>query len=497
MSAVPHVELIEISKRFGSTEALRRVTVSIRRGTVHALVGENGAGKSTLGKIISGVYRPDEGVLKVNGRPVHFTSPRDALESGIAIIHQELSLVPQLRVDENVFLGVETTRKFGKDSMEERFAALCQRVGFHISPRARVRDLHPADRQKVEILRALARDAELIIMDEPTARLGAAEVDRLLEVITDLRDQGVTIVYVSHFLREVLAVADVITVLRNGEVVLTEAADRLSLDDIVTAMLGRTLKLVFPQKPALPRETLPVLRLRDVSRRGIFEQVSLEIRKGEIVGIFGLVGSGRTELARSIIGAEPYTRGTVELESHPVRFDHPADAIRAGVFYLPESRSEAGLHLDLPVRVNVTLPHLEIMSRYGVVSEAAERRSALETIHRVGVVPADIEMRARDLSGGNQQKALLGKWLVRKPKVLILDEPTRGVDIGAKTAIYDLIVQLASEGIAVLLISSELEEVLGLSHRVLVMRRGRIVAEFDDRTATEESVLRAALGSTA
>lgn len=496
MTTVPHVELIEVSKRFGSTEALRRVTVSIQRGSVHALVGENGAGKSTLGKIISGVYRPDEGVLKVSGQPVHFTSPRDALEQGIAIIHQELSLVPQLRVDENVFLGIEASRRSGKGSMEERFAALCQRVGFHVSPRARVRDLHPADRQKVEILRALARNAELIIMDEPTARLDAAEVDRLLEVITDLRGQGVTIVYVSHFLREVLAVADVITVLRNGEVALTETADRLSFDDIVTAMLGRTLKLVFPQRPTLPREAPPMLRLRDVSRHGIFDQVSFEVRKGEIVGIFGLVGSGRTELARSIIGAEPYTSGIIELENHPVRFDHPADAIRAGVFYLPENRAEAGLHLDLPVRVNVTLPHLEILGRYGIVSTTMEKRSAQEAIHRVGVTPADIEVRARNLSGGNQQKVLFGKWLVRKPKVLILDEPTRGVDIGAKTAIYDLIAQLASEGVAILLISSELEEILNLSHRILVMRRGRIVAEFNEQTASEELVLRAALGST-
>lgn len=495
MSDVPHVQLVDVSKRFGGTEALRRVSVQIRRGTVHALVGENGAGKSTLGKIIGGVYRPDDGVVLVDGRPTRFTSPSDALAQGIAIIHQELSLVPQLRVVENVFLGLEERAGLGGVASTERFTELCRRVGFDLSPRARVRDLHPADRQKVEILRALAREARLIVMDEPTARLGAAEVERLLQTVRDLREQGVTIVYISHFLREVFTVADVVTVMRNGEVVFTRDASSLTPDDIVVGMLGRELKLVFPALPEVVPDAPEVLAVHSVSREGSFHDVSFALRTGEVVGLFGLVGSGRTEVARSIIGAEPFDRGDVRIDGRSVRFLHPEEAIRRGVFYVPESRGELGLHLDLPVRVNVTLPHLDLVAPNGILRSRLERELATEIVQRVGVIPPNIELRVRDLSGGNQQKTLLGKWLARRPKVLILDEPTRGVDIGAKTAIYHLIANLAAEGIAVLLISSELEEVLGLSHRILVMRRGRLVGEFDRASAREEIVLRAALGS--
>jgi ABC-type sugar transport system ATPase subunit len=496
-SPSPHVELTHVGKRFQGAQALTDVSLSVQHGAIHALIGENGAGKSTLGKIIAGVIRPDEGELWVEGRRVSYRSPRDALADGITAIQQEIALVPQRTVLDNVFLGIEDERLAMVDiaGLARRFAELNQSSGFALDPAARVSSLSIAEQQKVEIMRALARDSRLIVMDEPTARLSAEESQKLLDIVRQLQARGVTIVYVSHFLREVLAVADTITVLRNGEVIQTTPAATQTPDSLVTAMLGRAASLTFPERVRCDPAAPTVLSVRDLSRRGAFADVSFEIRAGEIVGLTGLVGSGRSEVARAIFGADRLDRGTIELDGAPVDIHSPSDAIAAGIAMLPESRKDQGLHMRLPVGHNVTLPHLATVSHAGILDTGKERVAVGGLLQRLAVKPPRVTALVSRLSGGNQQKVLFSKWLFAPPRVLLLDEPTRGVDVGAKRALYELIVSLAASGMGVLLISSEIEEILGLSHRVLVMRRGRIVAEFAEDDLDEEPILRAAFGS--
>ena len=495
--SLPHVELVHVGKRFPGARAHGDVSLSIRRGAIHALIGENGAGKSTLGKIIAGAIRPDEGELWVEGRRVAYRSPRDALADGITAIQQEIALVPQRTVLDNVFLGIEEERLATVDvvRMARRFQDLNESSGFALDPMARVSSLSIAEQQKVEIMRALARNSRLIVMDEPTARLSAEESQKLLDIVRQLQARGATIVYVSHFLREVLAVADTITVLRNGEVVQTTAAATQTPDSLVTAMLGRAASLTFPERVRCDPTAPTVLSVRGLSRRGACEDVSFTLRAGEIVGLTGLVGSGRSEVARAIFGADRLDRGTIELDGTPVDIRSPRDAIASGIAMLPESRKDQGLHMRLPVGHNVTLPHLSVVSRAGVIDAGKERTAVGGLLQRLAVKPAKVTPLVSRLSGGNQQKVLFSKWLFEPPRVLLLDEPTRGVDVGAKRALYELIVSLAAVGMGVLLISSEIEEILGLAHRVLVMRRGRIVAEFAEADLAEEPILRAAFGS--
>jgi rhamnose transport system ATP-binding protein len=496
--SLQHVELLRVGKRFQGTQALGDVSLSIRRGAIHALIGENGAGKSTLGKIIAGVIRPDEGELWVEGRRVAYRSPRDALADGITAIQQEIALVPQRTVLENVFLGIEDERLAMVDvaGMERRFQELNESSGFALDPMARVSTLSIAEQQKVEIMRALARNSRLIVMDEPTARLSAEESQKLLDIVRQLQARGVTIVYVSHFLREVLAVADTITVLRNGEVVQTTPAATQTPESLVTAMLGRAASLTFPERVRCDPASPIVLSVRGLSRRGAFEDVSFTVRAGEIIGLTGLVGSGRSEVARSIFGADRLDSGTIELNGTLVDVRSPRDGIARGIAMLPESRKDQGLHMRLPVGHNVTLPHLSAVSHGGGIIDARkERVSVGGLLQRLAVKPPKVTTIVSRLSGGNQQKVLFSKWLFEPPRVLLLDEPTRGVDVGAKRALYELIVSLASSGMGVLLISSEIEEILGLAHRVLVMRRGLIVAEFLENELDEEQILRAAFGS--
>jgi ABC-type sugar transport system ATPase subunit len=497
MAGVNHVELVGASKRFGGVQALADVSVAIERGSIHGFVGENGAGKSTLNKIVAGVHRPDAGRLLVEGREASYRAPHEALRDGITIIAQELALVPRRSVIENVFLGAEN-RRLGvvdRGALRRRYDDLVARAGFTVPGDALAGDLRVADRQKVEILRALARDARLIVMDEPTAALSPDEAARLLDIIRSLAAGGTTVTFVSHFLDQVLAVADTVSVMKDGRIVRTAPAAEESSESLITAMLGRSLELTFPdRRPAAPGAP-PVLEVSGLSRGRVLHDVSLAVRAGEIVGLAGLIGSGRSEIARAIFGADPVDAGAIRIDGRETRIRSPRDAIGAGIAMLPESRKEQGLIMRRSVLENTTLTHLDQVSAGTLIRRGAEERRADAALRDAEVTRGRLRTRVGTLSGGNQQKALFAKWLFRRPRVLIADEPTRGVDVGAKRAIYDLIVRLAEDGMAVLLISSELEEVLGLAHRVLVVRGGRIVAELEGERATEEAVMTAAFGA--
>jgi ABC-type sugar transport system ATPase subunit len=491
-----HLEVRGLGKSFGATRALDDVSVEVESGTVHAFVGENGAGKSTLGKIIAGVFPQDQGELVLRGAPVAFRSPREALERGIAIVAQEVALVPQLTVAQNVFLGAEPRRVgfIDRRMLAERFARLATESGFDLDGRAIVGGLSIAQQQQVEILRSLARQADLIVLDEPTASLSARETDRLHEIVRSLRTGGRTVILVSHFLAEVLALADTITVLRDGRVVRTGPAAAETENSLVAAMLGRPAARAYPEKRFTPPGNPVALSIRNLSAPGV-QDVSLEIRSGEIVGLAGLIGAGRSELARAIYGANPATGGEVQLGADRLG-GTPAASLRAGVAMIPESRKDDGLLLRRPIRENVSLSRVASFARLGFVRRGKERTRVGEALQQVAGSPL-LEAPAGALSGGNQQKLLFARTLLVKPGVLIADEPTRGVDVGSKQDLYQLIVRLAADGMAVLFISNEIEEILGLAHRVVVMRQGRLVAELAGETMTEGAILQAAFGTIA
>lgn len=489
----PHVELRAVGKRFAGVVALSDVDLRVHRGTVHALVGENGAGKSTLGKLVAGVHSPSSGTLLVDGRPVRYRSPSDALADGITIVQQEVALIPQRTVLENVSLGLPG-RRLGiarRRAERDRFDRLAERLDFREDPATRVGALRVPQQQQVEILRAIARGARLIVFDEPTASLTGAESARLRAVIRELRESGTTIIFVSHDLDEVLELADEVTVMRDGAVVRTHAGGRETKATLVNAMLGREATVAFPPKAPPPADAPVVLRARGLTRLGIIDDIDLDVRAGEIVALAGLVGSGRSEVARALFGADRVDAGAVEVDGRRVTLGSPRAAVDAGIALLPESRKEQGLLMLRPPRENVTLAHLREVSRAGVVDRRVEERETRERLEHVAM-KGDPAAPVTTLSGGNQQKVLFAKWLFRRPRLLIADEPTRGVDIGAKLEIYSILADFAADGHGVLLISSEMEEVLGLAHRVLVMRRGRIVDELVGAGLSEERVLHAA-----
>jgi ABC-type sugar transport system ATPase subunit len=492
----PALSLRRVGKRYPGVVALDDVSLDIQPGSIHGLVGENGAGKSTLGKIAGGLIRPDSGVMRVNGSEVRFRSPRDALARGIALIAQELELVPRLPVVANVLLGNERSRRGALDraAMRERYDDLVEMTGLDVPGDALVQDLSVAQQQQVEILRAIGRGARLIVMDEPTSALTPSESAKLHEIIERLRAGGTSIVYVTHFLQEILGLADTITVLRNGRHVRTGPSTGETVGSLVSAMLGKAATVSFPERRAVPRDAPVALAVRGLRRAGVIEDISFQIRAGEIVGLGGLLGSGRSEVARAIVGADSLDAGTIELGGEPVMIRSPRDAIAAGIGFVPEDRKLQGLVLGMRIRENVTLAHLEDLTKGGVVQRGEEVRSTSRLLDRLRVVPAATEPQVTTLSGGNQQKVLFCRSLFRKPCVVILDEPTRGVDVGARRAIHDLISSLSGDGIAVLLISSEVDELRELSHRLLVMRRGRIVGAFDEVPFSEESVLQSAFG---
>jgi rhamnose transport system ATP-binding protein len=492
-----HAELRDVSKSFGGARALEGVSLRIARGSIHALVGENGAGKSTLGKIISGVLAPDSGQLLLDGEPVRFRSPRDAIARGVVLIAQELSIAPSLSVAENVFLGTEPRRVgFLKPrTLARRYTELAGTAGFELAGEANAGRLRTADQQKVEILRALGRRAELIVMDEPTAALSRPDVATLHEVIRRLARSGTTVVLVSHFLGEVLELADEVTILRDGRVVRTTPAAGQTEDSLLAAMLGRSVGAAFPARHQPPPDA-PV----GLTAAGV-RDVSFDLRAGEILGLAGLIGAGRTELARALYRAHRVTSGTISLAAAGQldtrrRFTGPRTALRAGLAMIPESRKEDGLMPRRSVRENVSLASLDRLSSGGIIRSRPERRTVQQVLRELDVRTRSQAVPADTLSGGNQQKLLFARVLLRKPRVLIADEPTRGVDVGAKRAIYELLTSLTSDGLGVLLISSEVEEILGLAHRVLVMRAGQVAAELAGAEMTEAAILTAAFGAT-
>jgi simple sugar transport system ATP-binding protein/ribose transport system ATP-binding protein len=491
-----HLEVRALGKSFGATRALDDVSVAVRAGSVHAFVGENGAGKSTLGKIIAGVFPQDQGDLVLRGTTVTFGSPREALVRGIALVAQEVALVPRLTVAQNVFLGAEPKRAgfIDRRTLRERFDRLISDAGFDLQAETVVGHLPLAKQQQVEILRALARDADLIVLDEPSASLSATEAEHLHDIVRGLRTRGHTVILVSHFLTEVLDLSDVVTVLRDGRVVRTSVTTDETEGSLVTGMLGRPASRAYPDK-RFPGEDAPVaLAIEGLSAPGV-QDATLSLRAGEIVGLAGLIGAGRSELALAIYGASQATAGRVQVAGTPLP-GRPGASIAAGVALIPESRKDDGLVLRRPIRENVSLTSLRRFTRLGFVRRGSEQAQVRDALKRVDGPPL-LESSAGSLSGGNQQKLLFARALLIGPGVLIADEPTRGIDVGAKRDIYEVLVRLASEGMAVLLISNELEEILGLAHRVLVMRAGRLVAELSGPDMTEEAIVSAAFGTTA
>jgi rhamnose transport system ATP-binding protein len=490
-----HLEVRGLGKSFGATRALDDVSVAVRPGSVHAFVGENGAGKSTLGKIIAGVFPQDQGDLVLRGTAVSFGSPRQALVRGIALVAQEVALVPRLTVAENVFLGAEPRHAgfIDRGSLRARFDRLIVDAGFDLQADTVVGQLPLAKQQQVEILRALAREADLIVLDEPSASLSTKEVEHLHEIVRGLRTRGRTVILVSHFLTEVLELSDIVTVLRDGRVVRTSATSEETEGSLVTGMLGRPASRAYPDKRLPPVDSPIAIAIEGLSAPGV-EDASLTLRVGEIVGLAGLIGAGRSELALAIYGASQATAGGVHVAGAALP-GRPAASIEAGVALIPESRKDDGLILRRPIRENVSLTSLRRFRRLGFVRRGLERAKVRDALERVDASPL-LEAPAGSLSGGNQQKLLFARALLIEPGVLIADEPTRGIDVGAKRDIYEVLVRLASDGMAILLISNELEEILGLAHRVLVMRAGRLVAELSGPDMTEEAIVSAAFGAT-
>ena len=489
------LEVRGVNKRFGATVALDSVNLKIASGTIHSLIGENGAGKSTLGKILSGVYQLDSGEVELAGQAVTIGSPRDALSRGITIIAQELSLVPSRTAADNVFLGIEDHAGpwVRRAAIKNRFEALMRNSGIAVPNDRPVGELSIGDQQKVEILRALARNAEVIVMDEPTARLSVEEPSVLKRVMRTLRDQGKTIIFVSHFLGDVLDVSDAITIMRDGKIIRTSKPSDETHDSLVEAMTGRKAGDAFPAKHP-PASPTPVLEVSGLTRGIQFTDITFAVGAGEIVALAGLVGSGRSEVARAIYGADPIDSGEVRLQGNTIKISHPATAISNGIAMIPESRKDQGLILDRPIRENIALPYLKKLSRV-LMKRRQEDSLVAENFSAAGIRALSSEMTVRSLSGGNQQKVLFARSLAGSPALFIADEPTRGVDVGSKRAIYELIADLAQKGMAVLVISSELDEVVGLAHRVLVMQAGRIVAELAGDQISESAVVAAAFST--
>jgi rhamnose transport system ATP-binding protein len=471
------------------------VDLTLYPGEIHALLGENGAGKSTLVKILAGVHQPDAGELRIQGEPVVLHSPLDARAHGIAVIHQHPTLFPDLDVAENIFVGRQPRGRLGRidwPAMHAEANRLLAPLGVHFNAATPVQGLAVADQQLVEIAKALSFRARILIMDEPTASLSAREVERLFAIVRHLRSQGVAILFVSHRLEEVFALADRITIFRDGAHVITAPAQELTIDTTIQHMVGRQLQTLFPKEPAPIGEV--VLRVEGLTRAGVFHDVSFELRRGEILGLFGLVGAGRTEVVRVLFGVDQADQGQIYLDGRPISPSSPADALRLGIGYVPEDRHRQGLLLPFAIASNITLPILARLSQLGLVNRRQERDLAGQFSSRLQVKAAGLEQTVAALSGGNQQKVVLAKWLATNPRVLILDEPTRGIDIGTKAEVHRLISHLAGEGLAILLISSELPEILGMADRVLVMHEGRITGSFDRSEADQERIMYAATG---
>ncbi len=497
MTVPPLVAMHGIVKKYAGVVALRGVDLEVLPGEVMALVGENGAGKSTVLKVLAGATQANEGTIEVDGKPVALRSPRDAQAIGVAVIYQELNLASHLTVAENVFIGREPRTRLGgvdRATMERRTAALLAEVGVDVSPRDTVGRLNVARQQMVEIIKALSMDARLVVMDEPTSSLTENEVSTLLGVVEGLRSRGVGVVYVSHRMREVFQVADRITVLRDGALVGVHRTADTSPSQVVSMMVGRDLEDLYGTRPPTGSLDAPVLEVRNLTAGPRVQDVSFSVSPGEIVGLAGLIGAGRSETLRAVFGMERKESGEVLVAGEPVPLRSPRQAIDAGIGFVPEDRKQQGLFLGLPIQTNIWSASLRELSRFSVLDRTRARDMAAHHVAELQVRCASPSVAVGTLSGGNQQKVVLARWLARKPRVLLLDEPTRGVDIGAKAEIYRLIRAIAADGVGVVVISSELPEVLGISDRILVMREGRLVGEFDAEDATEQGVMSLAVG---
>ncbi|MEO3790527.1 sugar ABC transporter ATP-binding protein [Nonomuraea sp. B10E15] len=498
MAVPPTLALANVSKSFGAVRALRDVSIELFAGETHGLAGENGAGKSTLVKTLAGVHRPDSGQVLLGGEPVEFAGPADAQQAGVAVIYQEPTLFPDLSVAENIFMGRQPRRGLGRidrGAMHARTRELFGRLGVALDPEQPSRGLSIADQQLVEIAKAISRDARVLVMDEPTAALSGHEVTRLFSVAQALREQGCALLFISHRLDEIFTLCQRVTTLRDGAWIASEPVEGLTHDDLIRRMVGREVATLFPKEEAAVGEV--ALRVERLTREGVFTDVSFEVRRGEIVALAGLVGAGRSEVARAVFGIDRWDAGSVTVDGVTLPAGSPTAAMNAGLALVPEDRRQQGLVMDLSIERNIGLTGLRELRRGPTISRGAERDRAGDWALRLQLKFARLADGVGVLSGGNQQKVVLAKWLATEPSVLIVDEPTRGIDVGTKAEVHRLLSELAGQGIAVLMISSELPEVLGMADRVLVMHEGRLAAEIPRAEATEESVMSAATGRAA
>ncbi len=492
----PILTLSGVSKSFPGVRALHDISLSLKPGRVTALLGENGAGKSTIVKILTGIYRPDEGEIRVGGEIRHFSSPRDSWAAGIAAIHQETAMFDELTVAENIFMGHMPTgsaRLVDWSEMRSKSAELLKRIDAAIPTDFKLKRLSVAQKHLVEIARALSHEARVMIMDEPTAALSANEIDDLFRIVAQLKAEGRAIIFISHKFDEIFRIADDFVCLRDGEKVGEGEIASVTEAQLVRMMVGRPVDQVFPKRDVPIGEV--ILSVKDLSNATEYADVSFDLRKGEILGLYGLVGAGRTEAMQGLFGITPTTRGTVRLEGRPLAIGAPSDAIAAGISYVPEDRQDQGAILSLGIRENVTLANLFKHVRGLFLSRSSEQAETRRLGRRLAVKAASWEQRLGELSGGNQQKVVIAKWLATRPKVIVLDEPTKGIDVGSKAAVHDFIGELAGEGLAVVLISSELPEVMGLADRIIVMKEGRIVDEFQRGKWSAEQIVGAATGA--
>ncbi|MBE3001250.1 sugar ABC transporter ATP-binding protein [Nocardiopsis sp. HNM0947] len=484
-----------MAKSFGSVRALRGMSLELRSGEIHALVGENGAGKSTLVKTIAGVHRPDAGWIQADGAPVTFTRPADAQRAGVAVIHQEPTLFPDLSVAENIFIGRQPRtrlRTIDRARMRRETDEVFTRLGVPVDPDRPARGLSIADQQLVEIAKALTRQARVLVMDEPTAALSSVEAERLFTVARTLRDQGVALLFISHRFDEVFALCDRITVVRDGAFVSCDPAADLDVDTVVQRMVGREVETLYPKQETEAGHTL--LEVEGLTRHGVFEDIGFTVRSGEIVALAGLVGAGRSEVVRALFGVDRYDAGSVRVDGVPLAQGSPKAAMAAGLALVPEDRREQGLVMESSIARNATSTRRSALSRLGLLSSRAEDEACRSWGEPLQLKYGRLTDPVSTLSGGNQQKVVLAKWLATGPSVLFVDEPTRGIDVGTKAEVHRLLSALAADGLAVVMVSSELPEVLGMADRVLVMHEGRITAELDRDEADEESVMYAATG---
>ncbi|MGX7000740.1 sugar ABC transporter ATP-binding protein [Caballeronia sp. KNU42] len=492
----PRLELRHASKSFGRVRALGDGSLALWPGEVHALLGENGAGKSTLVKLLAGVYQPDSGELLVDGQARTFANPAEARDAGLAVIYQEPTLFADLSIAENIYMGRQPRDRLGRiryDEMNREVDALLQSLGVNLRAERLVRGLSIADQQVVEIAKALSLNANVLIMDEPTAALSLTEVERLFSIVRALRERDAAILFITHRLDEVFALTQRLTIMRDGLKVFDGMTADMTIDSIVSKMVGRDLDTFYPKADVAPGEVR--LSVRNLTRDGVFKNVSFEVRAGEIVALAGLVGAGRSEVARAIFGIDAVDGGEVHISGKPLQLGRPQAAVRAGLALVPEDRRAQGLALELSIARNASLTVLGRLVKHGLISSRSENSLAADWGKRLRLKASDLDAPVGTLSGGNQQKVVLGKWLATGPKVLIIDEPTRGIDVGAKAEVYRTLAELVREGMAVLMISSELPEVLGMADRILVMHEGRISADIARADANEERVMSAALGA--